>query len=172
MNTPFYPVISHLEHAMGFEPSDTAEIKLKKLKGALSQAGKVTPEDVYLYARLLSVPAPEPASLRGLTPQRRKDLTIAAMIRHLQGVAYKQPLVIVLADAHWIDSSTNELVDRVISLLKTARILLLIEFRPEFTPQWLGESHVTVLHLERLGREAKPRHHPSGNRRQKTAQRG
>jgi class 3 adenylate cyclase/DNA-binding response OmpR family regulator/predicted ATPase len=153
VNTPFYPVISHLEHAMGFEPSDTAGIKLKKLKGALSQAGKVTQEDVYLCARLLSVPAPEPASLRGLTPRRQKDLTIAAIIRHLQSVAYKQPLVIVLADTHWIDSSTNELVDRVISLIKAARILLLVEFRPEFAPQWLGESHVTLLHLERLGRE-------------------
>jgi class 3 adenylate cyclase/DNA-binding response OmpR family regulator/predicted ATPase len=153
VNSPFYPVISHLEHAMGFEPSDTAEIKLKKLKGTLLQAGKVTQEDVYLYARLLSVPTPEPASLRGLTPQRQKDLTIAAMIRHLQGVSHKQPLVIVLADAHWIDSSTNELVGRIISLLRTAHTLLLIEFRPEFTPQWLGDGHVTVLHLERLGRE-------------------
>jgi class 3 adenylate cyclase/DNA-binding response OmpR family regulator/predicted ATPase len=153
VNSPFYPVVSHLEHAMGFEPSDTEEIKLKKLKRVLSQAGRVAPEDAYLYARLLSVPAPEPASLRGLTPQRRKDLTIAAMIRHLQGVAYRQPLVIVLADAHWIDSSTNELVDQVISLLRTGRILLLIEFRLEFTPQWFGESHVTALHLERLGRE-------------------
>ena len=153
VNSPFYPVISHLEHVIGLEPSDTAGIKLKKLKGALSQAGKVTQEDVYLYARLLSIPAPEPASLRGLTPRRQKDLTIAAMIRHLQSVAYKQPLVIVLADTHWIDSSTNDLLDRVISLVKAARILLLIESRPEFAPQWLSESHVTVLHLERLGRE-------------------
>jgi class 3 adenylate cyclase/DNA-binding response OmpR family regulator/predicted ATPase len=153
VNSPFYPIISYIEHAMGFEPSDTAEIKLKKLKGALAQIGKVTQEDVYLHARLLSVPTPELASLRGLTPQRQKDLTISVLIRYLQGIAHKQPLVIIFADAHWIDSSTNELVGQVISSIKAARILLLIEFRPEFTPQWLGGSHVTVLHLERLGRE-------------------
>jgi class 3 adenylate cyclase/DNA-binding response OmpR family regulator/predicted ATPase len=153
VNSPFYPIISYIEHAVGFEPSDTAEIKVKKLKGALAQIGKVTQEDVYLHARLLSVPIPEPASLRGLTPRRQKDLTIAALIRYLQGIAYKQPVVIIFADAHWIDSSTNELMDRVISSIKAARILLLIEFRPEFASQWLGGSHVTVLHLERLGRE-------------------
>jgi class 3 adenylate cyclase/DNA-binding response OmpR family regulator/predicted ATPase len=153
VNSPFYPVISHLEHAMGFEPSDTAEIKLKKLKGALSQAGRVTPGDVYLYARLLSVPAPEPASLRGLTPRRQKDLTIAAMVRHLQGVACKQPLVIVLADVQWIDSSTSELLDLIVPFIRAARVLFLIELRPEFTPQWRSEGHVTLLHLDRLPRK-------------------
>jgi class 3 adenylate cyclase/DNA-binding response OmpR family regulator/predicted ATPase len=152
-NSPFYPIIAYIEHAMGFEPSDAAEIKLRKLKRSLSQVGKVTPEDVYLYGRLLSVPAPEPTSLRSLTPRRLKDLTIAAITRYLLNIAYKQPLVIVFADAHWMDSSTSELLDRVISSLRAVRILLLVESRPEFAPDWLGESHVTALPIGRLGPE-------------------
>jgi predicted ATPase/DNA-binding response OmpR family regulator/class 3 adenylate cyclase len=153
LNSPFYPVVTHLEHAFGLAQTDTPELKLEKLKSALYQVGEATRETAYLYARLLSIPTPEPKSLRGLTPQRRKNLTFAALIRHLQSVAQHQPLIIVLADAHWIDSSTLDLVNRILPLVKTARILFLIEFRPEFNPQWAGEPHVTMLCLERLRRD-------------------
>ena len=119
LNSPFYPVISQLEHAMGFEQTDTPEVKLEKLEAALSQAVEATPEDVLLYAALLSIATPKREPLPGVTPQRQKDLTIAALIRHLLGLADKQLLIIVLADAHWIDSSTLELVNRIIPLIKS-----------------------------------------------------
>ena len=153
LNSPFFPVISQLEHAMGFEQMDRPELKLEKLKASLSQAVEPTDEDIFLYAELLSTATPERERSLNLTPQRHKDLTIAALSRHLQYLAEKQPLIIVLADAHWIDSSTLELVNRIIPLIKTTRVLFLIEFRPEFIPQWLRESHVTMLRLERMGRE-------------------
>ena len=153
LNSPFYPVISQLEHAMGFEQTDTPELKLEKLKAALSQAVEPTEEDVLLYAALLSIATPEREPSLDLTPQRQKDLTIAALSRHLLSLADKQPLIVVLADAHWIDSSTLELVNRIIPLIKTARVLFLIKFRPEFMPQWLSEPHVTMLRLDRMGRE-------------------
>ena len=86
-------------------------------------------------------------------PRRQKDLTIAALSQHLLEIANKGPLIVTLEDAHWIDSSSLELVNRIIPLIKAARILLLITFRPQFNPQWLGESHVTLLRLERLGRD-------------------
>jgi class 3 adenylate cyclase/DNA-binding response OmpR family regulator len=152
-NTPFYPVISHLEHAMGFEPSDTSELKLRKLETALLQAGEMKPNDICLYAQLLSISNPQRELSPNLTPRRQKDLTMAAQIRHLQSIAAKQPLIIVLADAHWADSSTIELVNRIIPLINSARILLLIKFRPEFVPPWANEPHVTLLRLERLGRQ-------------------
>jgi predicted ATPase len=88
-----------------------------------------------------------------LTPQRQKDLTIAALSQHLLRFADKQPLIVALADAHWADSSTLELVNSIIPLIKTARVLLLITFRPEFVPQWLSEPHVTSLYLDRMDRE-------------------
>jgi class 3 adenylate cyclase/DNA-binding response OmpR family regulator len=52
LNSPFYPVISHLEYAFGFEHADSPELKLAKLKSTLSQVGETSPEDIYLYARL------------------------------------------------------------------------------------------------------------------------
>ena len=138
---------------MGFEQADTPALKFEKLEAALSQAVDPTREDVLLYAALLSISAPEREAALGLTPQRQKDLTIAALSRHLLRLADKQPLIVVLADAHWVDSSTLELVNRIIPLIKTARVLLLINFRPEFMPQWLSEPHVTMLRLDRMGRE-------------------
>jgi hypothetical protein len=120
LNSPFYPVIGQLEHALGLEPMDAPEIKLKKLEAALSPTLGATQDDISLYAALLSIatPAGEPAS--SATPQKIKELTIAALSRYLLNLAHKQPLIIVLADAHWIDSSTLELLNKFIPLIKTA----------------------------------------------------
>ena len=153
LNNAFYPLIRQLEHAVGFEQTDSPEAKLQKLEAALSQAVTVTQEDISLYAALLSVAPPALEPLPRLTPHRQKDLTIAALSRHLLELADKGPLIVTLADAHWIDSSSLELVNRIIPLIKAAPVLLLITFRPEFIPQWLGEPHVTLLRLDRMGRE-------------------
>src|SRR5262249_27399532 len=65
-----------------------------------------------------------------------------------------RPAVIVFEDAHWIDSSTLELLNRFIASIKAARVFVLVSFRPEFFPQWLDDgSHVTMLRLDRLPRE-------------------
>jgi DNA-binding response OmpR family regulator/class 3 adenylate cyclase len=152
-DSPFYPVIGQLEHAIGFDRADTPTLRYEKVEAALSQAVEATKEDISLYASLLSIGTPEHELSLGLTPQRQKDLTIAALSRHLLKLAEKWPLIIVLADAHWIDASTLDLVNRIIPLIQTARVLFLIEFRPEFMPQWLGEPHVTMLTLDRIGRE-------------------
>ena len=68
---------------MGFEQADTPSLKFEKLEAALSQAVEATQEDVLLYAALLSITAPEREPSLDLTPQRQKDLTIAALSRHL-----------------------------------------------------------------------------------------
>jgi predicted ATPase/DNA-binding response OmpR family regulator/class 3 adenylate cyclase len=152
-NSPFYPVISQLEHALGFEPLDAPETKLKKLEAALPRAVGGTRDDVLLYAALLSIATTAQGPSSSLPPKRKRDLTIEALTRYLLGLADKRPMIIVLEDAHWIDSSTLELINRVIPLIKATRILVLIKFRPEFIPQWVGEPHVTFLRLGSLGRE-------------------
>jgi predicted ATPase len=153
LNSSFYPVISQLEHALGLEPMDAPEIKLKKLEAALSPTLGATQDDISSYAALLSIATPAREPLSSATPQRIKDLTIAALSHNLLNLADKQPLVIVLADAHWIDSSTLELFNRIVPLIKTARVFLLIEFRPEFMPRWANEPHVTTLRLGPLARD-------------------
>jgi class 3 adenylate cyclase/DNA-binding response OmpR family regulator/predicted ATPase len=152
-NSPFYPIISHLERAAHFEREDTPDLKLRKLETMLSQAGVATRADTRLYASLLSIPTDKFNSSPDLTSQRQRELTIAALLRQLRDLALTRPVVVVLADAHWIDSSTLELLSRCIASIKAARVFVLINFRPEFFPPWLDESHVTMLTLNRLARE-------------------
>jgi DNA-binding response OmpR family regulator/class 3 adenylate cyclase/predicted ATPase len=151
-NSPFYPVIVQLEHAAQFKSGDTPDVKLEKLKAALSETGAAALTDIRSCAALLSIPTSEPPA-PGSTPQRQKDLTIVALIRHILGLARTLPAFIELADAHWADSSTLELFSRIIASIGTAQVFVLISFRPEFFPQWLDEPHVTMLRLDRLGRE-------------------
>jgi predicted ATPase len=152
-NSPFYPVINQLEQAIKFEHTDTPENNITKIEAALSQAVKSTRKDISLYADLLSIAPAKLEPTSGPTPKRSKHLIIAALTRHLLDIASQQPLIITLADAHWIDSSTLELIDRIIQSIKSTRILIIIKFRPEFCPQWLSKSHVTMLRLDRLQRE-------------------
>lgn len=78
---------------------------------------------------------------------------IEALVRHVLKLAGTRPVVIKLADAHWADSSTLELFNRILASIKAAPVLVLVSFRPEFFPRWLDEQHVTMLRLDRLQRE-------------------
>ena len=153
INSPFYPVIRQLEHAARFERDDTTEIKLKKLEALLSLAGQTTVADAPLFAALLSIPTAGRYPALDLMPEQQKNLTIAAMMRHLLGLARVQPVLFVVEDVHWIDPSTLDLINRAINAIKEVPILFLITFRPEFFPPWLDRSNVTMLRLNRLGRD-------------------
>src|SRR5262249_30732361 len=131
---------------------DPPDIKLKKLEDMLSQSGAATLADIRSYAALLSIPTSE-HPVPGSTAQKKKELTIKAVVQRHVNLSRVLPVVIVLADVHWIDSSTIELLNRMIASIKTARCIVVISFRPEFFPQWLDESHVTMLRLDRLGHE-------------------
>lgn len=151
-SSPFYPVINHIERAANFKPGDTPVVKFGKLETVLSEAGAATSADIRSCAALLSIPTGElPAP--GQTPQQQKDFTIGVLIRHILGLARTRPVVVELADVHWADSNTLELFSRVIASIGTAQVFVLMNFRPEFFPEWLDEPHVTMLRLDRLGRE-------------------
>jgi class 3 adenylate cyclase/DNA-binding response OmpR family regulator/predicted ATPase len=152
-NSPFYPIINQLEHVARFEREDTPEIKIKKLETVLSQTGPGTLADIPFFASLLSIPTDGFCSSPNLTPQRQRDLQITALLRQVLGLARTRPVVIKIADAHWMDSSTLELLTRTITSIKAARIFVICSFRPEFFSHWLDESHVTMLRLDRLSRE-------------------
>ncbi len=151
-NSPFYPIIDQLERAANFKPGDTPDLKLDKLGAALSVTGAAALADIRSCAALLSIPTEDtPGEVP--SPQRQKDITIAALIRQILGLSQGLPAVIELADVHWADSSTLELFSRIIASIRTASVFVLMSFRPEFLPPWIHEPHVTMLPLDRLGPE-------------------
>jgi hypothetical protein len=79
-------------------------------------------------------------------------MTLAAILDQLDCLAAQSPVVIVLEDAHWIDPTSLDLLDRAVARVATLPVLLIITFRPEFHPSWIGQPYVTMLPLSRLGR--------------------
>jgi class 3 adenylate cyclase/predicted ATPase len=152
-NSPFYPIITQHEHAAHFQPLDPAEVKLEKLEALLSQIDSEMVADAPLYAALLSIPTDGRYPALDLTPRRQKDLTIEALTRQVSTLARTKPVLFVIEDAHWIDPSTLEATNRFIEAIRTAPVFLLITFRPEFFPPWLDQPHVTMIQVDRLGRD-------------------
>jgi predicted ATPase/class 3 adenylate cyclase len=152
-NSPFYPIITQHEHAAHFQRLDPPKVKLEKLEALLSQIAPEIVADAPLYAALLSIPTDRRYPALDLTPRRQKDLTIEALTRQVLTLARTKPVPFVIEDAHWIDPSTLEATNRFIEAVKTAPVLFLITFRPEFFPPWLDQPHVTMIQLNRLGHD-------------------
>jgi tetratricopeptide (TPR) repeat protein len=147
-----YPFIGQLNRAAGIERDDSAEVKLDKLQSLLEQSSGNLPEDMPLIAALLSIPGGDRYPLPEMTPQRRKERTLAALLAQLRRLTTRQPILMVFEDLHWIDPTSLELLDRTIARLAELPILLIVTFRPEFQPMWVGQPHVTVHTLSRFDR--------------------
>src|SRR5215475_2722447 len=151
-DSALFPTISQLERAAGFRRDDTDQQRLGKLEALLEEAGADLGEAVPLIADLLSVPIGNRYPPLSLTPQKRKERTLRALLAQLEGLAARRPVLMVFEDVHWIDPTSLELLDRIVDRVATLRVLLIITFRPEFEPTWIGRAHVTLVSLSRLPR--------------------
>jgi TolB-like protein/class 3 adenylate cyclase len=150
-DSALFPFVEQLGHAAGFARDDKPAAKLEKLKALLALA-EPPDEDVALLADLLSLPGSERHPLPTVSPRRKKDQTLEALIRHLEGLARQQPVLVVFEDAHWIDPTSRDLLDIIVERLRTLPVLLIVTFRPEFQAPWIGQPQVTMLALSRLDR--------------------
>ena len=105
-----------------------------------------------VLADLLSLPASERHPLPNLSSQRKKERTLGAMIRQLEGLARQQPVAMIFEDAHLIDPTSHELLDLTVERMRSLPVLLIVSFRLKFQPPWIGQPQVTMLALNRLDR--------------------
>jgi len=150
-DSAFYPIIGHMERAAGFVRDDDTATRLRKLGDMGAKTG-MPDDDVALLADLLALPGTDAASASELTPQRKKEKTFDLLSRALETAARQQPLLMVFEDIHWIDPTSRELLDRTVARVERLPVLLMATFRPEFQPPWIGQPHVTLMTLPRLGR--------------------
>jgi class 3 adenylate cyclase/predicted ATPase len=150
-DSALHPFANQLVWASGFARDDPPASKLEKL-GVLLARASPTDADVAFLADLLSLSASERHPLPDVSPHQKKERTLEALIRQLEGLARRQPLFIVFEDVHWIDPTSRELLDRAIKRVRELPVLLIVTFRPEFQPPWIGEAQVTMLTLNRLDR--------------------
>ena len=85
-----------------------------------------------------------------LTPQQRRQRTLEALVVQLATLSCQNPVLMIFEDVHWADHTSLELLSRIVDRLRTLRVLLVITYRPEFQPPWLGRSYVTALTINRL----------------------
>ena len=149
-DSALYPSIAQLERAAGFRREDTPEQRLGKLEAVLAQGTNDLGEAVPLLADLLSIPIGDRYPPLNLTPHKRKEKTLHAQLAQVEGLSARQPVLMVFEDLHWSDPTTRELLDLLVDRVATLRVLVILTFRPEFTPPWLGRPHVTLLSLNRL----------------------
>src|SRR5262249_37503793 len=150
-NSALYPVIDFLQRSLQFRREESPEEKLDKLVGALAAYDLVLPEVVPLLAGLLSLPAAQ-FPLPVPTPQKQREKTLHAILTWLLKVAERQPVLSVWEDLHWADPSTLELLGLLLEQAALSNLLVVLIFRPDFTPPWAHRSHMTPLALNRLGR--------------------
>jgi len=86
-----------------------------------------------------------------LTPQQRRQHTLEALINQIVALAEQSPVLMMVEDIHWIDPTTLEALGRGVDRIKSVGVLLIMTYRPEFEPPWLGRPYVTALTLNRLG---------------------
>jgi class 3 adenylate cyclase/predicted ATPase len=148
-DSALYPFIDQIARAARFAPTDPPASKLEKLEALLAR-GSPPEADIALIADLLSMPSSERYPLPNLSPQRKKERTLEALIGRLESLARRRPVVTIFEDAHWIDPTSRELLDLAVERVRNLPVLLIVTFRPEFQPLWTGEPHVTMLVLDRL----------------------
>jgi len=149
-DSALYPTITQLERAAGFRRDDTDQQRLDKLESLLGQAVDDLGETASLIADLLGVPAGDRYPPLDLTPQKRKEKTLQALVAQVEGLARRQPLLMVFDDVHWIDATSQDLLDLMVDRAPTLPILLIITYRPEFAAPWIGRPQVMLLGLSRL----------------------
>jgi predicted ATPase len=147
-NSALYPTIEYLQRArLRFEPTETADERLAKIEKLVDEYALDRAEAVPLLAALLSVPPSARYAPLNLTPQRQKEKTFELLRAVLLARAQRQPVLMVLEDLHWADPSTLALLDVLLQPSAPARLLLVLTFRPDFTPQWTPRPELQTFDL-------------------------
>src|SRR6202030_317606 len=148
-DSALYPTIGQIERAAGFSRDDTLQAKLEKLDALLAQSS-TSAQDAGLFAELLSLSNDGRYPALELTPQQRRQRTLEALVSQVVALSSQNPLLMIFEDAHWTDPTTLELFGRIVDRIPTLRVLLIVTFRPEFEPPWIGRPYVTTLTINRL----------------------
>jgi len=150
-HSALFPFINQLERAAEFKHNDSPAEKLAKLDALLSPSTD-DPEHLAVLANLFALPTDNRHGLKDLTPQKRKEKTFEALLAQLDGLAARQPVLLIFEDVHWMDPTSLELLAAIVEHAPQLRALLLVTARPQFLAPWPSYPHLTTIALTRLSR--------------------
>jgi class 3 adenylate cyclase/predicted ATPase len=158
--TPYLPLIDLLKAYFKITDRDDQREIREKVIGKLLTLDRVLEPTLPAFLTLLDVEVEDPSASSGqaqwqnLDPAQRRQRTLDAVKRLLLRESQVQPLLVVIEDLHWIDSETQALLDSLIESLPTARLLLLVNYRPEYQHGWGSKTYYTQLRIDPLPPES------------------
>ena len=148
----YLPVIDLLHSYFKIVGEDDQRTRREKVAGKLTMLDRTFEDTLpYLFALLGIVEGEDP--LAGMGPQIRKRRTLDAIKRILLRESLNQPLIVIFEDLHWIDEETQAFLNLLADSIGTAKVLLLVNYRPEYSHQWNSKTYYTQLRLDPLGKE-------------------
>jgi class 3 adenylate cyclase/tetratricopeptide (TPR) repeat protein len=151
--TAYLPVIDLLRSYFAIESRDDPRKIREKVTGKVFTLAPALAPTVPAFLALLDVPVAE-ASWHALDPLQRRQQTLDALKRLLLRESEIQPLIVVFEDLHWIDGETQTLLDSLVESLPAARLLLLVNYRPEYQHTWGGKTYYRQLRVDPLPPES------------------
>jgi tetratricopeptide (TPR) repeat protein len=147
--TPYFPVIELLKRYAHVEQHDDTRTVRAKVTGQVLTLDTALQDTIPALLSLLDA-LPEDHPLRTLDPPQRRQRTLDGLKRVLLRESQEQPVLLVCEDLHWIDTETQALLDSLVESLPTARLLLLVNYRPEYQHGWGSKTFYTQLRLDPL----------------------
>ncbi len=150
--TAWGPLIELLRRYLEIEDADDARRILEKLAGRLLTLDEDLRRAVIPLAALLGIPVSD-SGWQKLEPRERRQQTLDGLKLVLLRETHVAPVILVFEDLHWIDSETQAFLDGLVSSVATARMVLLVNYRPEYAHGWTNLRHYAQLRLAPLGPE-------------------
>jgi class 3 adenylate cyclase/tetratricopeptide (TPR) repeat protein len=145
----YLPIIDLIKGYFGVaEGDDWPEIQ-RKVTRQLAAAEAALQEAAPAFLALLDVPVAE-EQWNSLDPPQRRHRIINGVLHLLLHESVRRPLVLIIENLHWIDAETQSLLDALVDELSSARILLLLNSRPEYKYGWHQKSYFRELRLQPL----------------------
>ena len=151
--TAFLPVIDLLRTYFQVEPRDEARKIREKITGKLLSLDRALEPSLPAFLWLLDVPVEDP-QWEKLEPPQRRQRTLDGVKRLLLRESQVQPVLVLFEDLHWIDAETQALLDSLVDSLPAARLLLLVNYRPEYQHGWSGKTYYRQLRIDALPPES------------------
>jgi class 3 adenylate cyclase len=147
-----FPIKTLLRHRLDTGRDLSARENMDRIRRMLEQVGRRSRSSTLLLAELLEIPAEDILSPIEMTPNQRKNETLA-IVEDLLMMALDGPVLLLLEDAHWSDQTTQTLIDRLLKRIGRERALILITHRPELKTNWSEHAQGTQINCKPIGHD-------------------
>ena len=151
-NSMLYPIVEQIRRSAGFDETDDAQAKLEKLEASLAPAFENVADVAPLFAVLLSIDVGNRYPISHLRGEALKEAILKVLVGQFFALSAKQPLLLIVEDAQWIDPTTQDLLNLLLPNIADERIMAAVTYRPDYRPQWSGLAHALTLPIGRLPR--------------------